>query len=442
MSLEQPRLFSPRRRCRVRGPRRVLAALFGAALSAATPAGAQTPNPPQINAVSYLLMDAATGAYLAEKNTENRVEPASLTMMMTAYVVARQLARNQLSLEDKVVVSEKAWRMKGSRMFIEVGKEVSVDALLKGVIIQSGNDASVALAEYVAGTEDEFAALMNQQARTLGMNDTHFVNSSGWPDENHYTTAKDLALLARGLIRDYPEVYALHAVKEFVYNGIKQFNRNALLWRDDSVDGIKTGRTDSAGYCLVASAERKGMRLISVIMGADGAQARTNATRALLNYGYRFFETRQLHAAGAAIAARKVWKGERDSVDLTLAEDLWLTLPKGQHQRLERRVETEDALIAPLAAGQEVGRLTLRADGETIAVRPLITLEAVPAGGFWIRLRDGAQLYLNSRSQAAAPAPEPAPASESAPAPEPAPASESAPASEPPPASESAPPAP
>ena len=315
-------------------------------------------------------MDAATGARLAEKNTDNRVEPASLTKMMTAYVVARQLARNQLSLEDKVVVSEKAWRMKGSRMFIEVGKEVSVDALLKGVIIQSGNDASVALAEYVAGTEAEFAALMNQQARALGMNDTHFVNSSGWPDENHYTTAKDLALLAQGLIRDYPEVYALHAVKEFVYNGIKQFNRNALLWRYDSVDGIKTGRTDSAGYCLVASAEREGMRLISVVMGADGAQARTNATRALLNYGYRFFETRQLHAAGAAIAARKVWKGERNSVDLTLTEDLRLTLPKGQRQRLERRVETQDALIAPLAAGQEVGRLTLLDGGEIIGRPP------------------------------------------------------------------------
>lgn len=421
MSLDPSRLFSPRNPRRAGGPGLVLAALFGAALSAPPPASAQTPPPPQINAVSYLLMDAATGAYLAEKNAENRVEPASLTKMMTAYVAARQLAQGQISLEDKVVVSEKAWRMKGSRMFIEVGKEVSVDDLLKGVIIQSGNDASVALAEYVAGDEDEFAALMNQQARALGMNDTHFVNSSGWPDENHYTTAKDLALLARGLIRDYPEVYGLHAVKEFTYNNIKQSNRNALLWRDDSVDGIKTGRTDSAGYCLVASAERKGMRLISVIMGADGARARTNATRALLNYGYRFFETRQVHAAGAAIAARKVWKGEQNSVDLGVTEDLWLTLPRGQHQRLERRVETEDALIAPLAAGQEVGRLTLQAAGETIAVRPLVVLEAAPAGSFWIRLRDGVQLYLNSRSQAAAPASAPAPASEAAPASEPPP---------------------
>lgn len=425
MNLEQPRLFSPRRAW---GPRLALAALFGAALSAPLPASAQTPNPPQINAVSYLLMDAATGAYLAEKNTENRVEPASLTKMMTAYVAARQLAQGQIALEDKVVVSEKAWRMKGSRMFIEVGKEVSVEDLLKGVIIQSGNDASVALAEYVAGTEDEFAALMNQQAQALGMNDTHFVNSSGWPDENHYTTAKDLALLAQGLIRDYPEIYGLHAVKEFTYNGIKQSNRNALLWRDDSVDGIKTGRTDSAGYCLVASAERKGMRLISVIMGADGARARTTATRALLNYGYRFFETRRVLAAGEAIAARKVWKGARESVDLSVAEDLWLTLPKGQHQRLERRVEAEEALIAPLAAGQEVGQLTLRAAGETIAVLPLATSEAVPAGSFWIRLRDGLQLYLNSRSQAAAPASAPVPASEPAPASAPPPASEPAPA--------------
>ena len=414
MNLEQTRLFSPRRPRRPWGASLVLAALFGVALSAPPPAGAQTLNPPQINAPSYLLMDATTGAYLAEKNAENRVEPASLTKMMTAYVVARQLAQGQISLEDQVIVSEKAWRMQGSRMFIEVGKEVSVDALLKGVIIQSGNDASVALAEYAAGSEEEFAELMNQQAQALGMNDTHFVNSSGWPDENHYTTAKDLALLAQGLIRDYPEIYALHAVKEFVYNGIKQFNRNVLLWRDDSVDGIKTGRTDSAGYCLVASAERKGMRLISVIMGADGAQARTNATRALLNYGYRFFETRQLHAAGAAIAARKVWKGARESVDLTLTEDLWLTLPKGQHQQIERRVETGEALIAPLAAGQEVGQLTLRAAGETLAVRPLVALAAVPAGGFWTRLRDGVQLYLNRPSQDAAPAPEPAPASEPA----------------------------
>ena len=346
------------------------------------------PPAPELSAPSYLVMEAETGAYLVEKNIDRKADPASLTKMMTTYVAASQLAEGQVALTDPVMVSERAWRMGGSRMFIEVGQPVSIEDLLKGVIIQSGNDASVALAEHVSGTEEAFADLMNQYASELGMKDTRFTNSSGWPDENHYTTARDLATLARALIRDYPEIYALHAVREFTYNDIKQSNRNRLLWSDSSVDGIKTGHTESAGYCLVASSVRDGVRLISVVMGTAGTRARTKATQALLNYSYRFYETRKLYSAAETVTNVKVWKGERESLDLVAEDDLVLTLPKGQYDSIETVTTIEENPTAPIEAGQKLGQLELSLDEVVIATLPLVASEAVPEGNLFIRLRD------------------------------------------------------
>ena len=346
------------------------------------------PPPPEIEAVSYLIVDSDSGYYLVEKNIDRRVEPASLTKMMTAYVAASQISGGHIAMTDQVTVSERAWRMGGSRMFIEVGNKVSVEDLLKGVIIQSGNDSSVALAEHISGTEEAFADLMNQYAAELGMKDTRFTNSSGWPDENHYTTARDLATLARALIRDYPDIYALHAVREFTYNDIKQSNRNRLLWADSSVDGIKTGHTESAGYCLVASSVRDGIRLISVVMGTAGTSTRTKATQALLNYSYRFYETRKLYSADETITNVKVWKGERDSLDLVVEDDFVLTLPKVQYDQIETVTTVEENPIAPIEAGQKLGQLELSVDEEVIATLPLVASEAIPAGNLFIRLRD------------------------------------------------------
>ena len=365
-------------------------------LNIAAPAVTVVPPPPEVEATSYLIVDSDSGFYLVEKNIDQRVEPASLSKMMTSHVVAGQLAGGHIAMTDEVIVSEKAWRMGGSRMFIEVGNKVSVEDLLKGVIIQSGNDASVALAEHVSGTEEAFAGLMNHYAEELGMKDTHFMNSSGWPHENHYTTARDQATLARAMIRDYPEIYALHSIREFTYNNIKQSNRNRLLWTDTSVDGIKTGHTESAGYCLVVSAVRDGIRLISVVMGAAGTQARTNATQALLNYSYRFYETRKLYAVDETVTTVKVWKGERDSLDLIVEDELVLTLPRGQYDRIETQMTVEEKLIAPISSGQKLGQIELSLDDKVIATRALVASEAVPAGSFFVRLRDHIKLHWKS----------------------------------------------
>ncbi len=367
---------------------KLLVLLAGICSNIASAAVTVVPPPPEIEAVSYLIADSDSGYYLVEKNIDRRVEPASLTKMMTAYVAASQISAGHITMADQVTVSERAWRMGGSRMFIEVGNQVSVEDLLKGVIIQSGNDASVALAEHISGTEEAFADLMNHYAAELGMQHSRFINSSGWPDENHYTTARDLATLARALIRDYPEIYALHAVREFTYNGIKQSNRNSLLWADSSVDGIKTGHTESAGYCLVASSVRDGIRLISVVMGTTGTRARTKATQALLSYSYRFYETRKLYSADETITSIKVWKGERDSLDLVVEDDLVLTLPRVQYDQVETVTTIEENPIAPIEAGQKLGQLELSLDEEVIATLPLVASEAVPAGNLFIRLRD------------------------------------------------------
>ena len=365
----------------------------GLCLNAPSSAVTVVPSPPEVEAVSYLIVDSDSGYYLVEKNIDRRVEPASLTKMMTAYVAASQIAGGHIAMSDQVTVSERAWRMGGSRMFIEVGNQVSVEDLLKGVIIQSGNDASVALAEHISGTEEAFAELMNHYAAELGMKDTRFTNSSGWPDKNHYTTARDLATLARALIRDYPEVYALHSVREFTYNDIKQSNRNRLLWTDSSFDGIKTGHTESAGYCLVASSVRDGVRLISVVMGTAGTRARTQATQALLNYSYRFYETRKLYSARETVTNVKVWKGERDSLDLVVEDDLVLTLPRGQYDQIETETIIEENLIAPIETGQKLGQIELSLDEEVIATLPLVASETVAAGSLFIRLRDHIKMH-------------------------------------------------
>lgn len=346
------------------------------------------PAPPKIKASSYLVMDFNSGDLLVEENTEQRIPPASLTKVMTVYVVASELANGKISLDDEVLVSEKAWRTEGSRMFIEVDKMVKLDDLLHGVVIQSGNDASVALAEYISGTEDVFADLMNKHAERLGMTNSHFVNSTGLPDPEHYTTAKDLAILAKALIRDYPEIYGLHKIKEFTFNKIKQHNRNKLLWRDRSVDGIKTGHTEAAGYCLVASAVRDDMRLISVVMGTDGMNARAKASQALLNYGYRFYETHKLYNAGDLITQVKLWKADVDNLDLSINSDLYITVPRGQYDKLEPVVEVDKQIIAPVNQGEQKGTLNVMLGNETLASVPLLAMGAVTEGGIINRLKD------------------------------------------------------
>jgi D-alanyl-D-alanine carboxypeptidase (penicillin-binding protein 5/6) len=368
-----------------------------AALAIAAPVAAQAPAipaPPQVAAKSWLVLDTASGQMLVENNIDARAEPASLTKMMTVHVVANELAAGRIKLEDMVTVSERAWRMEGSKMFIEVNKQVSVEDLLKGVIIQSGNDASVALAEHVSGSEEVFASMMNQEAQRLGLSGTHFVNSTGWPDPNHYTTARDMALLAAAMIREHPDLYVWHSIKEFTFNGIRQQNRNDLLWKDPSVDGVKTGHTETAGFCLVASAKRDGMRLVAVVMGTDGSEARIRATEALLNYAFRFYESHRLVAAGETLAAPKVWKGAAVSVPLGLREDLLLAIPRGSLPQVEKLTETHPDILAPIAEGDVLGTLKVRLGGRELASRPLVALAAVPPGSLFRRFMDEIFLIL------------------------------------------------
>ena len=352
------------------------------------------PAAPTINASSYLVMDYASGHLLVEENIDKRLPPASLTKIMTTYVVANEIKNGNLDLKDEVLVSEKAWRTQGSRMFIEVGTRVSVDELLNGVIIQSGNDASVALAEHISGTEEVFADLMTQHARRLGMANTNFMNSTGLPDENHYTSARDLGILARAYIKDFPENYKRHSIKEFTYNDIKQQNRNKLLWRDSSVDGMKTGHTEAAGYCLVTSAERDGMRLISVVMGSVGPNARAKASQALLNYSFRFFETHKLYSAGESVTSVPVWKADVETINLGTGEDVHITVPRGQYDRLESVVELNSNIIAPVETGQQKGMLNIKLENDIVASVPLITLEQIPQGGLVNRIKDEIRLML------------------------------------------------
>lgn len=363
-------------------------------LSAAAADPMPAPAPPVIGAKSYLLIDSRTGAELASLNPDAPLAPASLTKLMTTYVVFSALAEGQLSLDEEVTVSEKAWRTEGSRMFIEVGTRVSVKDLLLGMIVQSGNDASVALAERVAGTESVFAELMNQHAARLGMRSSYFANATGLPAEGHTTTARDLATLARALIEDFPDHYDWHALKEFTYNDIRQTNRNLLLWRDDSVDGLKTGHTEDAGYCLVASAKRNDMRVISVVLGTSSTKARTDGSQALINYGFRFFETRLLFRAGEAVTNARIWKSANEMTPLGLLEDLYVTVRRGAYDQLESTMNIPSILAAPVSAGQPLAEIAVKLGDKTLLTAPLRALEDNPEGSLWQRLRDSINLWF------------------------------------------------
>ncbi|MBT4357839.1 MAG: D-alanyl-D-alanine carboxypeptidase [Proteobacteria bacterium] len=349
---------------------------------------------PNLKVSSWLLMDAKTGLTLAANNPDAPVEPASLTKLMTAFIVFREIERETISLDDIVVVSEKAWRSEGSRMFIEVGDKVRIDDLLMGLVVQSGNDAAVALAEHVAGSEEGFADLMNQTASELGMDNSNFVNSAGMPHPDHYTTARDISQLARAILIDQPEHYDRYKIREFTWNGITQKNRNPLLGRDESIDGIKTGHTRSAGYCLVGSAQKDGMRLIGSVMGASGDRERGDAVYSLLRFGLAAYEHHDLYPAGEVIVDSFVFKGAKNSVALGLSDSMTLVLPKGAGKDLQASVSLADPVIAPISLGDELGVLSVSLAGEQIVSRPVVSLEQVAAGSLWQRLSDTARLWF------------------------------------------------
>lgn len=350
------------------------------------------PAPPQLAASAYLLIEATTGEVLVDFNSDQRLPPASLTKIMTSYVAASELERGTISKADMVSISVRAWRMQGSRMFIQEGTKVKLDDLLRGIIIQSGNDASVALAEHIAGSEEAFAGLMNQHALRLDMMDTNFVNATGWPDENHYTSARDLAKLAIALINFHPEHYKIYSEKTFTFNDITQRNRNSLLFRDHTVDGVKTGHTDAAGYCLVSSAMRNGMRLVSVVMGANSESSRSTESQKLLTYGFRYFETVNLYESDVSLRKVRVWGGTHQSINLGLIEDVVLTIPRGSRDNLMANVEINQEIHAPLQKGQQLGSLTIA--GGTSLSKPLVALNAVEEAGFFSRLWDTLSLFF------------------------------------------------
>ncbi|GAC14927.1 serine hydrolase [Aliiglaciecola lipolytica] len=356
------------------------------------------PPPPTVAAKGFLLMDHNTGHVIAELNADIQLAPASLTKMMTSYVIGNELKLGNISESDMVTISENAWAKNfpdSSKMFIEVGKQVSVHDLNRGIIIQSGNDACVAMAEHIAGTEGAFVSLMNAHAEKLGMTSTHFVNSHGLHDADHYTSPRDMAILASALINDVPEEYALYREKEFSYNDIKQYNRNSLLWdKSLNVDGIKTGHTSDAGYSLVTSATQGDMRLVAVVMGADSERARKNENKKLLKYGFRFFETVTPYKAGDSFVSHRIYMGDKETVDLGINQDTPITIPRGQVKNLKANFELEKSLEAPIAKGEVVGKLFLQLEGEDVAEYPLVTLHEVQEGGFFDRAYDYIKLQL------------------------------------------------
>ncbi|MEP3351135.1 MAG: D-alanyl-D-alanine carboxypeptidase family protein [Marinomonas sp.] len=352
------------------------------------------PAPPQLSASSYILMDAYTGDILVENNADEALPPASLTKLMTAYIIEYELARGNLTLEDQIRVSEKAWRMEGSRMFIREGTYVSLEDLMRGIIIQSGNDASVAAAEHVAGSESAFADLMNQHAQLLGMTNTNFVNSTGFPAENHYSTAYDIAKLSRATILQFPENYKMYSEKYFTYNDIRQPNRNKLLWRDKTVDGLKTGHTNEAGYCLAASAVRNGTRLITVVMGTKSDEARAAEAQKLLDYGFRYYETRKLYSRGQVLNNAHVWRGSQSTVKVGFAEDVLVTIPRQQGASIPATLEMQEEITAPIAVGDILGTIVVGTEGNILLERPVVALEAVEEGGFFKRLFDSIKLFF------------------------------------------------
>jgi len=366
-----------------------------AATPAAAPAATALPPPPQLNARSFIVLDHESGRVLAALDPDSRQEPASLTKLMTAYGVFKALKEGRLQLGDMVTISENAWKQEGSKMFIEVGKQVSVENLIEGMIVQSGNDATVALAEKVGGNEPTFVQMMNTYAKQLGMTGSHFTNSAGMPGPEHYMTARDAATLSSALIHEFPEYYKWYSQKEFTWNGITQQNRNGLLWRDPTVDGIKTGHTESAGYCLITSAKRDGMRLVTVVLGADSMRAREDASAALLSYGFNFFETKRIYAAGETLTQMRVWKGKQDEVGLTVGRDLYVTNQRGHVSSVKAEFELPETLVAPLAKNKPVGKAKVVVDGQTIATYDLFPAADVPEAGFFGRAWDSLRLMFH-----------------------------------------------
>ena len=344
------------------------------------------PRPPQINVTSYILVEPVTGKVLAEFNADDQIEPASMTKVMTGYIAADQLHRNLVRADDEVLISTKAWKMEGSRMFIEAGKRVSFEDLIKGVVIQSGNDASVAIAEYLGGTEEGFVDIMNAYAQSLGLNNTLFENSTGLPSSNHFSSARDLSIISANLINNFPEHYALYKEKSFTFNDIRQLNRNRLLWRDDSVDGIKTGHTESAGFCLISSAARGSMRLITVVTGANSEDERFNASQRLLEYGFRFFVTQNLLKSDEEIRSADVWGGKKDDVSLGLAKDLIVTVPRAELSDLKIDYTFKNNIEAPISKGDILGSLSVKSGETVISNANLVALEEVEPKGFFGRL--------------------------------------------------------
>ncbi|WCD81344.1 MULTISPECIES: D-alanyl-D-alanine carboxypeptidase family protein [Pseudomonas] len=352
------------------------------------------PSPPQLAAKAYVLMDAASGQVLVENAGDERLPPASLTKLMTAYIATLEIRKGQIGENDPVTISEHAWRTGGSRMFVQVNTQVSLSDLLHGIIIQSGNDASVAVAEHIAGSEDAFADMMNTTAEKLGMTGSHFMNATGLPNPEHYSTAHDMARLARAIIYEDPAHYAIYSQKEFFWNNIKQPNRNLLLWRDKTVDGLKTGHTEEAGFCLVASAVRDNQRLIAVVFGTNSEQARAAETQKLLTYGFRFFETKTFYQKGAELAKAQVWKGASREVKAGLASDLTMTLPKGQLQKLQAAMTLSPQLVAPIKQGDVIGKVEVKLDDKVVHSADLVALEAVEEGGFFRRVWDSIRLFF------------------------------------------------
>lgn len=370
------------------------AAFFSLTAKANTPF--VSPIPPSVAGTAHLVIDYHSNAIISASNIDMQIEPASLTKIMTGYVVFNELKLGRISMDDMVTISQKAWRMPGSRMFIEVGKQVSVKDLIKGMVIQSGNDASVALAEHIARTEENFAELMNQYAEHLGMHNSHFVNSTGLPDPTHLTTVGDLALLTKALIRDFPDFYPWYSEKRFTFNGITQYNRNRLLWQDPTVDGLKTGHTSSAGYCLVSSAIRNDMRVIAIIAGTDSANQRITESQKLLNYAFRFFETHKLYDANQRLVDARVWGGEKDILGIGLDRELFVTVPRGQYQNLQIETSLPQQINAPIKQGDSYGELVVSLNNEILLEKPLVALSDVNEGSFFKKLFDRIKLFFQN----------------------------------------------
>ena len=378
---------------------RLLVLIVGFLCSWSIAQAAIIPPPPQVAASAWILIDAQTGFVITEHNADEPLPPASLTKLMTSYVLAHEIAEGRVSNTDQVTISDNAWAQNpvfagSSLMWIETGKTVLLEDLHRGLVISSGNDASVAIAEHVAGSEDAFAQVMNSHAKALGMNNTFYVNSHGLHATEHYTTARDLAILSQAYILNFPDQYALHSVREYTYNNIRQYNRNTLLAEDPSVDGLKTGYTSEAGYCLVASAKRSEMRLISVVLGAESVRSRTAESRKLLNYGFRAYETSRLYEAGQELMVSRLWQGVREELRLGTGRDIYMTIPRGSAKKLDAVMEVDEVIRAPIAKGAELGRMQVSLQGELLLDEPLVALEAAEAAGFWSRLWDSIVLFF------------------------------------------------